>query len=103
MTSYYSEVETCPHCNEPIAPGDTSGPIITRIGADGRVDCPRLHLECSMRSVIGSVGHLLGKCSCPGGTGEMDDPPGMTKREAAKAAYELWRSGSTRVDRRHTN
>lgn len=47
-----------------------------------------MHLECFLRSVLGSVGHQKKTCSCYGGNEE--DPPGMTLREAAKAAVELW-------------
>lgn len=46
------------------------------------------HQECTIRSIIGSVGHQEKRCSCFGGTEE--DPEGMTKREAAKAAYDLF-------------
>lgn len=68
----------CTLCEEPIAEGDM-----------GLVqgECVR-HYECDMRSIIGSVGHLMGKCSCYGGTEE--DPPGMTRRQAAQAACALW-------------
>jgi hypothetical protein len=48
------------------------------------------HYECMMRSVLGSVGHLRGRCSCFGG--DEEDPPGMTRREAAIAAVRLWES-----------
>jgi hypothetical protein len=73
----------CMWCEEPIVPGDryeTRGPC-----AAGFL---YVHRECGARSVLGSVGHLKGKCTCFGGT--EDDPPGMTKREAAKAALALW-------------
>lgn len=43
-----------------------------------------IHYECELREVIGSVGHQKGTC-VRGEDGE-DDPPGMTKREAARAA-----------------
>jgi hypothetical protein len=46
------------------------------------------HRECAVRDVVGSLGHLRRQCSCFGGTEE--DPPGMTKREAARVACELW-------------
>lgn len=48
-----------------------------------------LHYECQMRMIAGSVGHQLKQCSCYGGT--MEDPEGLTKREAAIAAYKLWK------------
>ena len=48
-----------------------------------------LHYECAIRGVVGSVGHQRGTCSCFGGTEE--DPPGLTKREAAIAALVVWK------------
>lgn len=47
-----------------------------------------IHYECELRGVIGSVGHQKKTCSCFGGTEE--DPPGMTRREAAIAAVKQW-------------
>ena len=44
-----------------------------------------IHLECMIRMTVGSLGHLRKTCSCYGGNEE--DPPNMTKREAAIAAY----------------
>lgn len=42
------------------------------------------HRECFIRSVIGSVGHQQKRCSCYGGKEE--DPPGLSKRQAAMVA-----------------
>jgi hypothetical protein len=70
--------QACLLCEEAIAEDD-----IGTIRA-GQV----IHYECQMRSVIGSVGHQLRRCSCFGGTEE--DPPGMTRRQAAQAACALW-------------
>jgi len=69
---------TCGWCDEDVQLGDM-GTII------GNQVC---HYECQMRSVAGSVGHQLGRCSCFGGTEE--DPEGMTNRQAAIAAARLW-------------
>jgi hypothetical protein len=59
-------------------------------------EATRMHLECAMRSGVGSVGHILRRCSCyrraaelAGGRGVLGDPPAMTKREAALAAFAL--------------
>lgn len=44
------------------------------------------HLECHLRSALGDVQHLEGRCVCPGGSGERrpeDEYP--TYREEAKA------------------
>lgn len=70
----------CPHCGEAILPWD--GRIPTNDGA------LLFHRECLLRAVVGSVGHQLGRCPCYGG--DEDDPPGMTAREAARAAAELF-------------
>lgn len=65
----------CFHCNEPVL---EEGEEATDI-ADGR-----LHRECHIRMVAGSLGHQSGLCSCFGG--EMEDPPGLSVREAARVA-----------------
>lgn len=70
----------CRRCGEPITAADRKSPA--------RLDGNAMHYECGLRMVIGSVGHLLGKCHCYGGT--MEDPEGMTRRQAAQAACELW-------------
>lgn len=70
----------CPHCGESILPWDEQAAI-------NNGELP-IHRECLLRSLIGSVGHQLRRCSCFGG--DEDDPPGMTAREAARAAAELF-------------
>lgn len=47
-----------------------------------------MHYECGLRMWAGSVAHLEKRCSCyvPGAT--ETDPPGMTLREAAVAAFQ---------------
>lgn len=71
--------EPCIWCQEPIEDGD-----------DGQLYNTGLvtHVECLLRQVVGGVNHQLGRCSCCGGT-EDPDPPGMTAREAARAAARL--------------
>jgi hypothetical protein len=69
---------SCVYCEEPIK-GEDVGTIINN---------DVLHYECGLRSVAGSVGHQKGHCSCHGGNEE--DPPGMTKRQAAIAAANYW-------------
>jgi hypothetical protein len=71
----------CSYCGEEIQTGER---------ADTMPHCPDFHRECLIRSVVGSVGHLEHRCSCYGG--DAGDPPGMTRREAAKAAWDLWRA-----------
>jgi ribosomal protein L37E len=69
----------CILCDERIAEGDMGS-----VYAGGTV----AHYECTLRSIAGSVGHQLGRCSCYGGTEE--DPPGLTHRLAAKAAARIF-------------
>jgi hypothetical protein len=66
--------ERCTYCVEDILAGDR-GLLLSG---------QPLHLECYVRSVAGSVGHQRHRCSCYGGNEE--DPPGVTRREAALAA-----------------
>lgn len=49
---------------------------------------PAAHLECFLRQTFGSVGHQRGLCLCDGGPGTLNDPPGLNKRQAARAAVE---------------
>jgi hypothetical protein len=65
------EFPLCAWCDEPILPGD-------------RTSMGGVHYECGLRSIIGSVGHQKKCCSCYGGNEE--DPPGLTRRQAATAA-----------------
>ena len=75
--------ELCIHCEEPITARDSGigVPLLAET-----VTQTYYHLECWGRVVLGSVGHQLRVCSCYGGLYE--DPPTMTKREAARAAWE---------------
>lgn len=72
----------CMYCDEPFEPGDS-----------GFLYCngPAVHLECGMRQVVGGVNHQLGLCTCCGGT-LGTDPPGLTPREAARAAWKLFQT-----------
>jgi len=81
----------CLYCEELIATDD-SGVFMMYLTVDGPRRVPE-HRECFLRHVFGSVGHQRGKCSCYGGTEE--DPEGMTKREAARAAVRLFEGGTT--------
>lgn len=77
--------ETCWHCGELVLIGEEAAyPLQTEEGPRQR------HRECAIRNIVGSVGHIRGTCSCKGGTEE--DPPGMTKRQAAEAAVEEWKA-----------
>jgi len=69
----------CVYCCEDLIEGEP----YARVNADGR-----MHEECMLRMVAGSVGHQTGKCRCFGGT--EDDPPGSTRRQGALAAAKLY-------------
>jgi hypothetical protein len=73
--------ERCELCDEPIAPGDEISPSTF----NGR----RVHHECGFRAVAGGANHQLGLCSCCGGD-MPPDPPGLTRRQAARAALEAY-------------
>lgn len=75
--------EMCLWCDEAIEDGQT-GYVMPYIGAESATEKPE-HVECFIRSIIGSLGHQMRQCSCYGG--DRGDPPIMTKREAAVAAY----------------
>src|SRR6478752_2674167 len=80
--------QDCLHCGEACLPGD----MIHRVPAierDGRASIATSHHECYLRSIVGGLNHLMGRCSCCGGT-EPPDPPGLTRREAVLAAVRYW-------------
>lgn len=82
----------CGHCGEVIAPGD-DGWLIPHFGT---ADCDPVvfHDACHMRSIVGSVAHQAGLCSCyvPGSV--CGDDPSLTRREAAKAAADFFFKGN---------
>lgn len=77
------EIDPCPFCGEPVLPAEVAAGA-TRVVNGGRA----AHVECLARSVIGSLGHQQGRCPCFGGS--EDDPPGLSRREAARAAYDYY-------------
>ena len=70
----------CVWCGEVIQLCD-SGVIIPAVGP-GAPELP-YHEACYARFTIGSVGHQRRSCPCFGGG--MEDPPGLTVRQAAEA------------------
>lgn len=50
----------------------------------------KMHRECAVRAVFGPVAHQLKTCSCYGGP-DVEEPAGLTRRQAAKAACDLAR------------
>jgi hypothetical protein len=69
----------CEWCGEPVLAGERN-----------HVGFKDMHVECGFRAVIGSVAHVLRRCSCYMSDSTLSDPPGLTKREAARAAHTLW-------------
>jgi hypothetical protein len=70
----------CGHCDEEVLKEEIWGSL------NGKP----AHQECLFRLGAGSAAHILRECSCFGGT--RDDPPGMTKRQAAKLALDTYRA-----------
>lgn len=66
----------CQWCDEPVAEPWDQHPSFKA----------PMHAECGIRAVCGSAAHIKERCGCyvPGSV-ETDDP-GLTKREAARAA-----------------
>lgn len=60
----------CSHCTELVAEGD-AGIVMGHWHAVGMTVEP-IHVECWLRSIIGSVEHLEGRCSCFGGAEEWE-------------------------------
>ena len=89
----------CLYCTEPIAADDSgiATPLMESVGNAIVVSTAYYHVECWGRSLLGSVGHQLRLCSCYGGT-EDCEPDGMSKRETARAAWDLARARARRVE-----
>jgi hypothetical protein len=49
-----------------------------------------MHQECAVRATQGSVAHLRRECSCFQQGSTKGDPEGLSKRDAALAAYDAW-------------
>ena len=64
----------CLWCDEMVVPGDLMHSLL-----------PGYHYACAMRISSGSIGHVQRSCSCyvKDDTHE-EDPPGLTKRQAAR-------------------
>lgn len=85
----------CGHCKEPIAAGD-DGWVLPYCGGPEEPRELTFHHACHLRSVIGSVAHQQGRCSCfvPGSLAE--DDPALTRRQAAEAALHYYHHGRAR-------
>jgi hypothetical protein len=88
--------ETCDWCVQPIADSDSGVRQMGIILDANRQMAARpmyWHRNCWLRQTVGSVGHQMRRCGCYVGMdnpGRMDDPPGLSDREAADAAVQLF-------------
>jgi len=76
-----------PSCPRPTVPCTWCGENFGENDA-GLVLPPRdiaFHHECILRQIVGSVAHQEKRCVCRGGSDD-EDPPEITKREAARQA-----------------
>ena len=89
--------KSCLWCREPIEAGD-QGFLIPHLGRT--VTLEPHHLECQIRSIVGGLNHIEGRCSCHHGT-EDPDPPGYSRRRAAVMAERAWRLRGCRVPADH--
>lgn len=83
----------CGYCEEAITLGQagtlqayTTSPQLGKLVHEERP----VHYECSLRSVIGSVAHIEGTCSCHVPGSQEGDPPGMSRRVGALMAALSW-------------
>lgn len=74
----------CLHCEEIVGFGDQGVMMLHYDGTSAATQQP-LHLECHLRMIVGGANHVIGTCTCCGGT-QPPDPPGLSKREAARMA-----------------
>jgi hypothetical protein len=80
--------EVCLRCEEPITPDDGGygTPMVTATG----VGFAWHHEECFIRQMVGSVAHINQRCSCFVANSHEEDPPGLSRRQAARAAMFAW-------------
>lgn len=79
----------CLWCDEPIEAGE-------RGYFYSGTEPPAIHYACFVRQIIGSVAHQQRRCTCFGGHEE--DPPGISKRQAARLALLMWDARRTASD-----
>lgn len=82
--------ERCVWCDEPILEGEY-GFLVPHVESAGSARERPHHNECLARQMLGSVAHQLGLCTCVNPESKHEDPPGITRRQAAKAALSLAR------------
>lgn len=88
-----TELPVCLWCEEPADFHAEPCQQIPTIEADGSASMRLMHADCGIRSVAGSLGHQRGRCSCFGG--DEEDPAGVSRRLAARAAAIMLRAGES--------
>lgn len=78
--------EPCLHCTEEITEDD-SGKATPYVRGNGDTETRHVHKECLMRMAVGSMAHLLRRCTCFGGEAP-ENPAGLTLRQEALAVWE---------------
>jgi hypothetical protein len=81
--------QLCARCEEPIEAGEPGATMPQiEVGRDGtpRGEQRAYHAACFLCGIANSLGHQQGS----GNGGVAEDPPGMTKREAAEVVVLLW-------------
>lgn len=74
----------CMYCSEIIAAGESGITMPYMRDAHLKPERAPAHIECFLRSIIGSVAHQQHRCSCYGGT--EDDSDARSYREQAREA-----------------
>lgn len=77
----------CGWCHEAIEEGDAGISLGSIMSEMNGVREHANHRECFVRRIAGSVQHQLHECTCYGGRKPCEeDPQGLTRRQAARAA-----------------
>lgn len=85
--------QPCLHCGEQIADGDL-GFMRVVVATVGPSVLPA-HRECDLRSVLGGLDHVLGRCEHTGHCNELREQAGRTLREDALGVW-AWAHGDRR-------
>jgi hypothetical protein len=86
VSDFSIQFALCPWCEESILPSELFRSLLQSGAARD------YHEECAVRMIVGSAAHQLQECSCFLKTGARHDPPGISKREAAKLAFDCFRA-----------
>ena len=75
----------CRWCEEMVKIGDLMHTLL-----------PGYHYACALRTMLGSIAHLRGTCSCYSEGSTDGDPPDLTKRQAARLVADFVRHRQAR-------